>query len=66
MSGFVCLAAVLDAFSRKVVGYAIAKTLAAEIALEALRMALATRNTSDLIHHSDKGIQYAALITSTC
>lgn len=57
-SGFVYLAAILDAFSRKVVGYAISMTLAAEMALEALRMALATRNTSDLIHHSDKGIQY--------
>jgi len=57
-SGFVYLAAVIDAFSRKVVGYAISRTLAAEIALGALRMALATRNTSDLIHHSDKGIQY--------
>ena len=58
VSGFVYLAAILDAFSRKVVGYAIARSLAAEITLEALRMALATRNTSDLIHHSDKGIQY--------
>jgi len=57
-SGFVYLAAIIDVFSRKVVGYAISRTLAAEIALEALKMALATRNTSDLIHHSDKGIQY--------
>lgn len=56
--GFVYLAAIIDAFSRKVVGYAIARTLAAELALGALRMALATRNTSDLIHHSDRGIQY--------
>ena len=57
-SGFVYLAAVIDAFSRKVVGYAIAKTLAAELALQALRMAIFSRDTSDLIHHSDKGIQY--------
>ena len=57
-SGFVYLAAIIDAFSRKVVGYAIARTLAAELALEALRMAIGSRNTSDLIHHSDKGIQY--------
>jgi len=33
-------------------------TLATELALQALKMALAKRNTSDLIHHSDKGIQY--------
>lgn len=58
VSGFVYLAAIIDAFSRKVAGYAISMTLAAEITLEALRMALATRNTSDLIHHSDRGIQY--------
>ena len=57
-SGFVYLSAIIDTFSRKVVGYGISMTLAAELALEALRMALATRNTSDLIHHSDKGIQY--------
>jgi len=57
-NGFVYLAAIIDAFSRKIVGYAIAKTLAAELALEALRMAILSRNTSDLIHHSDKGIQY--------
>ena len=57
-SGFVYLAAIIDAFSRKIVGYAIAKTLAAELTLEALRMAILSRDTSDLIHHSDKGIQY--------
>jgi putative transposase len=57
-SGFVYLAAIIDAFSRKIVGYAIAKTLAAELALETLRMAILNRDTSDLIHHSDKGMQY--------
>ena len=57
-NGFVYLSAIIDAFSRKVVGYAISKSLAAELALEALRMAILSRDTSDLIHHSDKGIQY--------
>jgi len=57
-SGFVYLAAIIDAFSRKIVGYAIGRSLAAELALEALRMAIISRDTSDLIHHSDKGIQY--------
>ncbi|GAI51872.1 unnamed protein product, partial [marine sediment metagenome] len=56
--GFVYLAAIIDAFSRKVVGYAIGRTLAAELALGALRMAIGSRNTSELIHHSDKGVQY--------
>jgi transposase InsO family protein len=40
------------------VGYAIGRTLGKELALEALKMAIKSRNTDDLIHHSDKGIQY--------
>ena len=56
--GFVYLAAIIDAFSRKVIGYAISKSLEAELALEALRTAILSRDTSDLIHHSDKGVQY--------
>jgi len=59
-SGFVYLAAIIDAFSRKVVGYCLGRTLAAELAIEALRMALGSRNTKDLIHHSDKGSQYCS------
>ncbi|MGA9848309.1 MAG: IS3 family transposase [Roseiarcus sp.] len=52
--GFVYLAAVLDAFSRKVVGWAVADTLEASLAIEALDMALAARNPPpmSLIHHS--------------
>jgi putative transposase len=59
--GFVYLAAILDAFSRKVVGWAIDDTLEASLAIEALDMALATRNPPpmSLIHHSDQGVQYA-------
>ena len=59
--GFVYLAAVLDAFSRKVVGWAVADTLEASLAIEALDMALAARNPppASLIHHSDQGVQYA-------
>jgi len=60
LTGFVYLAAVIDAFSRKIVGYAIGRTLAKELALEALKMAISSRNTDDLIHHSDKGIQYCS------
>jgi putative transposase len=60
MSGFVYLAAIIDAFSRKVVGYAISRTLEAELVLEALRTAILSRDTSDLIHHSDKGVQYCS------
>jgi putative transposase len=60
LTGFVYLAALIDAFSRKIVGYALGRTLAAELALEALKMAVAERNTDNLIHHSDKGIQYCS------
>ena len=58
---FVYLAVILDAFSRKVVGWAMADHLRAELALEALEMALATRRViaGELVHHSDRGIQYA-------
>ncbi len=58
---FVYLAVVLDAFSRKVVGWALGRTLEAELALAALRMALAERQPDPaLIHHSDRGVQYAS------
>jgi putative transposase len=59
--GFVYLAVVLDAFSRKVVGWALAEHLAASLALAALNMALADRKPApgELVHHSDRGVQYA-------
>jgi len=58
---FVYLAVVLDAFSRKVVGWAMADHLRAELAIEALEMALQTREAipGGLVHHSDRGVQYA-------
>jgi transposase InsO family protein len=59
--GFVYLAVVLDAFSRKVVGWAMAHTLEAVLAVEALQQALADRRPAPgLIHHSDRGSQYAS------
>ncbi len=58
---FVYLAVILDAFSRKVVGWAMADHLRAELALDALAMALDQRVVvrGALIHHSDRGTQYA-------
>jgi putative transposase len=55
------LAIVLDAFSRKVVGWALETHLRAELAIAALAMAIATRRPTrgGLIHHSDRGVQYA-------
>ncbi len=58
--GFLFLAVVLDLASRRVVGWAMRKDLSAELALTALRMALAARRPAPgLLHHSDRGVQYA-------
>jgi len=59
LNGFVYLAAIIDIYSRKIVGYALGKTLSPKLAITALSMAIATRNIDNLIHHSDQGIQYA-------
>jgi len=57
---FVYLAAVLDACSRKVVGWALGKTLSTSLTLEALKQAIANRHPpAGCIHHSDRGVQYA-------
>ncbi len=59
--GFVYLAAILDAYSRRVIGWAISHSLDARVAVAALNMALAARQVgNDLIHHSDRGVQYAS------
>lgn len=58
--GWVYLAVVLDLASRRVVGWATRDTLAAELALDALQMALDQRRPAPgLVHHSDRGVQYA-------
>jgi transposase InsO family protein len=60
MYGFVYLAVVLDAFSRKVIGYNISIYLDAELAIGALKMAINRRKpSSGVVHHSDRGVQYA-------
>jgi len=57
---FVYLAVVLDAFSRRVVGWALDQTLEAHLTLAALSMALEQRHpVAGLVHHSDRGVQYA-------
>ena len=58
LNGFVYLAAIIDIYSRKIVGYAIGKTLSSKLAITALNMAIATRNTEGLIHHSDQGRKF--------
>jgi transposase InsO family protein len=58
---FVFLAVVLDAYSRRVIGWALGRTLEDELTLSALRMALSRRIAEPgLVHHSDRGSQYAS------
>jgi putative transposase len=59
---FIYLAVILDAFSRRVIGWALDRTLETALTLQALRMALGRRRpVSGLVHHSDRGVQYASL-----
>jgi putative transposase len=58
---FVYLAVILDAFSRKVVGWALDRTLASRLPIAALEQAIAQRQPPPgLVHHSDRGVQYAS------
>jgi len=60
-SEFVYLAVVLDAYSRRAIGWALDRTLEDDLSLAALRMALRVRSPAPgLVHHSDRGIQYAS------
>ena len=58
-TGFLYLAVVLDAFSRKVVGWAMGERMTADLVLAALNMALHTGRPDSVIHHSDQGSQRA-------
>jgi putative transposase len=59
LAGFVYLAAILDVYSRKVIGWAISTSLDRKLTLAALTMAIAKRNPAKgVIHHSDRGVQY--------
>jgi putative transposase len=60
-TGFLFLAVVLDVFSRRIVGWAMANHLRTELILDALEMALARRRPQDVIHHSDQGCQYTSV-----
>jgi len=59
-SGFLYLAIVLDVWSRRIVGWAMASHLRTELVLDALDMALAQRRPESVIHHSDRGCQYTS------
>jgi putative transposase len=60
-AGFLFLAVVLDVWSRRVVGWAMAAHLRTELVLDALDMALGRRRPQGVIHHSDQGCQYTSI-----
>ena len=63
-SGFVYVAFVIDAFSRSIVGWRVSGSLQADLALDALEMAIWVRRNQELeglVHHSDRGVQYLAI-----
>ncbi len=60
-AGFLFLAVVLDAFSRRIVGWAMAPHLRTSLVLAALEMARVQRRPVGVIHHSDHGSQYTSL-----
>jgi len=59
-TSFAYLSAIIDGFSRKVVGYALGLTLSSKLSIAALLDAVSSRNTGNLIHHSDQGFQYCS------
>jgi putative transposase len=59
-AGFLFLAVVLDVWSRRIVGRAMATHLRTELVLEALNMAVAERQPRKMVHHSDQGCQYTS------
>ena len=60
-AGFLYLAIVLDAWSRKIVGWSMANHLRTELVLDAMAMAVGQRRPKDVIHHSDQGSQYTSV-----
>ncbi len=63
-SGFCYVAFVIDAYSRRIVGWRVSTSLRTDLALDALEMAIWARRTDDLgglVHHSDRGVQYLAI-----
>ena len=63
-SGFLFVAIVLDVYSRRVVGWAMATHLRTELVLDALNMAIYRRKPTNVIHHSDQGTQYTSIAFS--
>ena len=63
-AGFLYLAIVLDAWSRKIVGWSMANHLRAELVMDAMEAAVGQRRPSSVIHHSDQGSQYTSVVSA--
>ena len=61
LAGFLYLAIVLDAWSRKIIGWSMANHLRTDLVLDAMEMAVGQRRPKDVIHHSDQGSQYTSV-----
>ena len=64
--GFLYLTVVLDAWSRKIVGWAMANHLRTELVLDAMEMAVGQQRPRDVTHHSDQGSQYTSVAFGKC
>ena len=60
-AGFIYLSVVLDAFSRRIVGWAMGHDLKAQLVIDAMNMAIGQRRPASVIHHSDQGSQYTSV-----
>jgi len=60
-AGFLYLAAVLDAYSRRIIGWAMGDTQKAQMVIDAMNMAITQRKPANVIHHSDQGSQYTSV-----
>ena len=60
-AGFLYLAVVLDAYSRRIIGWAMGHTQTAQLVIDAMNMAITQRKPSTVIHHSDQGSQYTSV-----
>jgi putative transposase len=60
-AGFLYLAVVLDAFSRRIVGWAMGHNLKAQLVIDAMNMAIGQRKSRNVVHHSDQGSQYTSV-----
>jgi putative transposase len=61
LAGFLSLAVVLDAWSRRIVGWAFSADLKTRVVLDALGMAIVARKPDNVVHHSDRGSQYTSV-----